>query len=96
MLLPLAIILLRVNYGCAGIEQTDASIKTILIVFSILFLALNFRYYSSSRTRRLRERFSEKPSIIVWIKTLFAVLLIISFLVFTDDFLRIFMVIPEC
>ena len=96
MLLPSAIILFRVNYGCAGIQQTDALIKTALIVFSILFLALNFGYYSLSRIRKLRERFFGRSSSMVWIKTLLAVLLFVSFLIFSDDFLRIFIGIPEC
>ncbi len=96
MLLPLAIILLRVNYGCEGLEKMDSSIKGIIAIFCIAFLGLNFRYYSSSRVRKLRQKFANQSKSLIWIKTVLATLLFLTSIILSDDILGMFMEIPEC
>ena len=96
LLLPTAKILLRINYGCEIIASADTAIKTALFVFCLIFLILNFGYYSSKRTRRLRENFSKQSKKQIWLKTIFAILGCFAVLFFSDDFWSLFFIIPQC
>lgn len=96
LLLPTAIILLRINYGCEIMESTDSTIKVVLFVLCLIFLALNFGYYSSRRTRKLRENFSKQSKKQLWIKTILTILGCFAVLFFSDDFWSLFFPIPQC
>lgn len=96
ILLPTVIILLRVNYGCRIMESSDSTIKITLSIFCVVFLALNFKYYSSSRSRKLREHFSQQSKSKVWLKTILAILGCFSVLFFSDNFWSLFFDIPQC
>ena len=96
LLLPTAIILLRINYGCEIIESADSKIKIALFALCLIFLALNFGYYSSKRTRKLRVNFSKQSKLQVRSKTILAILGCIAVLFFSDDFWGLFFTIPQC
>jgi len=96
LLMPTIIILLRINYGCEIIESADLTIKIVLFAFCLVFLALNFGYYSPNRTRKLREKFSKQSSMNNKLKTMLAILGCFIVLIFSDDFWKLFFTIPQC
>ena len=96
--LPAIFILIRYHYGCSVYQEVvnGSMLKLVLGIVVILIMIANNLYYSSSRIRKLQEKYLRESKWQANIRLFFICLLLLVIFLFTDDLIKIVIQIPEC
>jgi hypothetical protein len=98
LFLPIGFAILKGYFGCETYYKiVNGWISyTIFSITGLILLSINFNYYSPTKIKSLKSKYSDESPKKRNIKLFLILSFLLAFFIFSPDFVKLFLSVPKC